>query len=389
MFEPVRAFCQRRSIALSSSEISVATIAEVFGVTASTICRWRKEGIPKAFSNNPKFSTTCSDGAPVPSSTGYSTTPIPNEKAIQNSRVGRPRKLTDAQLAELEALLSMGATAHGWPNELWTTKRMAELIRRHFKITCRPNAAWAIVTKYLKWTAQRPVQRLKSADEDETNRWLEEDFPQIVKRADRRGAHLVFLDESGFMLAPVIRRTYAPRGRTPVCKIADPHGKISVIGAMTISPQRGHFGFHFDMLQNNANYCGATVVPFLERLYRQMRGPLTILWDAIPIHRADPVARFLHKHRTIVPEVIPRYAPDLNPVDKVWFYVKYDRIPNFAPRQLSDLRARIRHEFHRLQQRPATLKSLYNLTRLSCEFRNDHECSLTPSPGHERQVPSV
>jgi transposase len=334
--ETVRGFCQRRSIELSTSEIPVATVAEVLGVTAPTIYRWRNEGVPNE---------------------------SPNQKPVG----GRPRKLTDAQLQELETLLSQGATAYGWPNELWTTKRMAEVIRRHFNVTCRPNQAWTIVTKYLKWTAQRPIQRLKTADEDETNRWLEEDYPQIVERADRRGAHLVFLDESGFMLAPVIRRTYAPRGHTPVCKVADPHGKISVISAMTISPRRRHFGLYFDLLYDRGNYRGETVVPFLELLRHRLRGPMTILWDAIPIHRARPVTRFLHQHRAIVPELLPRYAPDLNPVDKVWFYVKYDRLPNFAPPRLSDLRVQVKRELHRLQQRPEVLKSLFQMTRLSCD----------------------
>jgi len=334
--ETVRGFCQRRSIELSTGEIPVATVAEVFGVTVPTIYRWRNEGVP-------------------------------NEKPNQKSVGGRPRKLTDAQLQELETLLSKGATAYGWPNELWTTKRMAEVIRRHFNVTCRPNQAWTIVTKYLGWTAQRPIQRLKTADEDETNRWLEEDYPQIVKRADRRGAHLVFLDESGFMLAPVIRRTYAPRGCTPVCKVADLHGKISVISAMTISPRRKHFGLYFDLLYDRGNYRGETVVPFLESLRHRLRGPMTILWDAIPIHRAKPVIHFLHQHREIVPELLPRYAPDLNPVDKVWFYVKYDRLPNFAPPRLSDLRVQVKRELHWLQQRPKVLKSLFQMTRLSCD----------------------
>src|SRR5712671_4984660 len=93
-----------------------------------------------------------------------------------------------------------------------------------------PNQAWMIVTKYLGWTAQRPIQQLRAADDDEIHRWIEEDFPRIVNRANQRGAHLVFTDEAGFMLAPVIRRTYAPKGNSPVCKVADPHGKISVIG---------------------------------------------------------------------------------------------------------------------------------------------------------------
>jgi transposase len=334
--DAVRAFCQRRSIELSDSEIPVATVAAVLGVTTSTICRWRKDGMQ--------------DGKPAKKSVG-----------------GRPRKLTHAQLNELAVLLSEGATAHGWPNELWTTKRMAEVIRRHFNVTCHPNQAWTIVTKYLGWTSQRPIQQLRAADEDETRRWLEEDYPRIVERANRRSAHLVFLDESGFMLAPVTRRTYAPRGHPPVIKVADPHGKLSVIGAMTISPQRRHFGFCFDMLNDSANYRGETVVPFLEKIRRKIRGPITLLWDAIPIHRAGPVMHFLHSHRRIVSELFPRYAPDLNPVDKIWFYVKFDCLPNFAPRGLSDLRDHVRREFHRLQHHPEVLKSLFQMTRL--DFR--------------------
>jgi transposase len=336
VFKAIHTFCKRRSIELSTSIIPTATVAEVFGVAASTVCRWRKDGLPEGES--------------------------------AQSVKGRPRKLTDIQLDELAALLSKGATAHGWPNDLWTTKRIAEVIRRQFKVTCNPNHAWLVVTKYLGWTSQRPIQQLRAADEDETQRWLEEDYPRIAERANRRGAHLVFLDESGFMLAPVIRRTYAPRGHPPVCKVADPHGKISVIGAMTIAPHGRRFGFYFDLLDDNANYRGETVVPFIETIYRKIRGPLTIIWDAIPIHRAGPVTRFLNTHRAIVSELFPRYAPDLNPVDKIWFYVKFDRLPNFAPARLSDLRHRIQAEFYRLQRHPHVLTSLFHLTKLSPDF---------------------
>ena len=41
-------------------------------------------------------------------------------------------------------------------------------------------------------------------------------MPRIIKEAGDRKAHLVFLDESGFQLTPVVRRTYAPRGKTPI-----------------------------------------------------------------------------------------------------------------------------------------------------------------------------
>jgi transposase len=338
-------FCKCRSIELSAAEIPLATIADVFGVTTSTICRWRNEGMP-------------------------------DEKSVHKDVGGRPRKLTDTQLGELATLLSQGATAHGWPNELWTTKRMATLIRKRFSVTCSPQHAWIIVTKYLGWSSQRPIQQLRAGDEVETKRWLVEDFPRIVERARARGAHLVFLDEAGFMLAPTNRRTYAPRGHTPVYKIGNPHGRISVIGAMTISPRQRHFGLYFHMLDDNANFRGETIVPFLDELRRKVRGPLTILWDAIPIHRAVPVTDFLHKHRTIVPELFPRYAPNLNPVDKIWFYVKFSRLPNFAPPCLSVLRRSVNRELHRLKQHPEVLKSFFELTKLPCQRSDETFSSL-------------
>ena len=358
MPETARTFCRRRSIELKNSPIPTAMVADVLGVTTASVSRWRKL-------NN----SVC--------------------KSAGTSRGGRPRKLTDKQLDELAQLLSKGATAHGWPNDLWTTKRMAEVIRRRFNVTCRPNQAWTIVTKYLGWTSQRPIQQLRAADDDEINRWVEEDYPRIVERANRRGAHLVFVDESGFMLAPVVRRTYAPRGHPPVCKVADPHGKISVIGAMTISPKRNHFAFYFDLLDDNANYRGETVVPFIHKIHRTVRGPLAVVWDAIPIHRAGPVTHFLNKHQKIVSEPFPRYAPDLNPVDKIWFYLKFDCLPNFAPPSLSSLRTQLIRQLSRLQRRPNVLESLFHLTRLACDSRTELESQKKLSWNRGAQVPRI
>src|SRR5439155_25159708 len=69
----------------------------------------------------------------------------------------------------------------------------------------------------------------------------------ILHRAGKRHAYIVFVDESGFMLAPLPRRTWAPRGCTPIIKIPEPHRRIPVIGAITISPQRRHFSFYFQL----------------------------------------------------------------------------------------------------------------------------------------------
>lgn len=187
----------------------------------------------------------------------------------------------------------------------------------------------------------------------------------ILNRARRRHAHIVFVDEAGFMLGPIVRRTWAPKGCTPILRIADPHYRISVIGAISISPKYKRFCFYFDLLADNANFRGPSLVEFIDSLRQKIRGPITLLWDEIPIHRALVVLHFLHKHRTIVVEEFPPYAPELNPVDYVWSYVKYARLANNCPPSLDVLRNQITVEFRQLQNRPDLLRSFFNHTGLS------------------------
>ena len=179
----------------------------------------------------------------------------------------------------------------------------------------------------------------------EIERWLTEEYPRILARAARRRAYLAFIDETGFMLSPTLRRTYAPRGKQPVIRTGDPHARISVIGAMTISPKQHHFSFQFHLAEENVNFHGCSIVPFVDTVYRTLAGPLTIIWDGIRIHSAKPLADYLFRHRDIVVESFPAGASEVNPADKVWGYVKFGRLPNYAPPGLKSLRGRIRREF--------------------------------------------
>jgi hypothetical protein len=199
--------------------------------------------------------------------------------------------------------------------------------------------------------------------------WVSEHFPLILKSAAERGAHIVFVDEAGFMLEPVVRRTLAPRGKTPRLRIADPHGRISVIGAIAVSPDRKSVGFTYEMLEDNANYQGQTVARFLRSLRANLPGPLTLIWDKIPIHRGEPVQDLIGE-TDLVSEPFPLHAPELNPVDRVWGYVKYHRIPNFAPPDLGVLRSTLTVELDRVGGMPDLLKALIGSTGLPLAFHN-------------------
>ena len=118
-------------------------------------------------------------------------------------------------------------------------------------------------------------------------------------------------------------------------------------------------------MEDNANFHGNSVVEFIDEIRRKIPKPIILLWDAIPIHRAKPVGDYLAKHPRIVAEPFPPYAPELNPVDNVWSYVKYARLPNYTLPDLRELRRRIAAEFRRLRKRPDLLKSFFNRTRLT------------------------
>jgi len=198
----------------------------------------------------------------------------------------------------------------------------------------------------------------------------------IVERARKRHAYIVFVDEAGFMLAPLLRRTWAPRGCTPIVKISEPHGRISVIAAITISPERRHFSLYFQRSVDNANFRAKSVVHFIEDVRHKVRGPITLLWDRIPIHRAESVTDYFARHRRLVVEEFPPYAPELNPVDNVWSYVKYNRLANYSPRNLDELRERITAEFYRLQNRPDLLRSFFKHTGLSLDPIYPDDCEV-------------
>jgi transposase len=168
----------------------------------------------------------------------------------------------------------------------------------------------------------------------------------------------VFLDESGFMLTPTVRRTLAPRGQTPILKRWDRRDRISAISAVTVSPRRRRLGLYSRLLPDDANAHGEDTVAFLKQLRRHLPGPMTVLWDRSNIHDRSRVVRaYLAGHPEIKTEKFPGYAPETNPDELVWQHTKHGRLANFTPEGTAELRSVLVAEFSRLHRRPALLSA--------------------------------
>jgi len=133
---------------------------------------------------------------------------------------------------------------------------------------------------------------------------------------------LVFLDESGFLLIPNVRRTWAPRGKTPILYHRCRREKISAISAVTVSPRRQQLGLYVHF--HRSNITQTEVAIFLRDLLRHLRGHVVVVWDGGSIHKGDEVERLRHRHPRLHCEPFPGYAPELNPDEWVWRHLKHE-----------------------------------------------------------------
>jgi transposase len=289
---------RRHAVSLIHQGESPTTVARMLGVHRVTLYHWlRKEQEPDGLAARPRH--------------------------------GQQPRLTDAQLQQLEQLLLQGAKAHGWPNDLWTCRRIAELIRRRFGVAYHPDHVGRFLHTRLRWSCQKPQRRARERDDAEIDFWQRCEFPRILREAQQRGAHLAFLDESGFFLLAGVRRTWGPQGQTPILPAWDRRDRISVISAITVSPVRQRLNLCFRLLPTNCNAKATDVVDFLGLLKETLGGPLTVLWDRHGIHRkAGVVQAYLAKHPEIVTEDFPGYAPELNPDEQVWNWTKNGPLAN-------------------------------------------------------------
>lgn len=94
---------------------------------------------------------------------------------------GRPPGLTLEQKQELEQTLQAGPLAAGFPTDLWTLARVAQVIERHFGVKYHPGHVWKIL-RDLNWSPQKPERRARERDEEAIQQWRKEDWPRIKKK---------------------------------------------------------------------------------------------------------------------------------------------------------------------------------------------------------------
>jgi len=147
---------RRRAIQLLEEGKGLSATARAVGASLSSLQRWRRIYQKKGFE-------------------GLRPRPTP----------GRPPQLSPSQRRRLVRLLQRGPLAFGYATELWTLKRVAELIERELHVLYHPGHVWRVLLS-LGWSCQKPERRARERDEGAIERWRRRRWPHIKKRQEGR-----------------------------------------------------------------------------------------------------------------------------------------------------------------------------------------------------------
>jgi transposase len=283
------------------------------------------------------------------------------EALRSRSSPGHPPKLTAAQKCSIPEFLWHGPEAYGFRGDVWTCARVARVIEEEFGVRYHKDHVGRLL-KELRWTPQVPIKRAIQRDEAAIERWRDEVWPELRRRARREHRTLVFEDESGFYLLPGVVRTYAPAGLTPVLREKQTRDHLSVMGGMT--PEGKVY-----TLARQESLNGLHSIEFLVHLGHVAGGRLLVIWDGSPIHRRAEVQEFVAGTRGGVwLEALPGYAPDLNPWDEGgWHHLKNVELRNRVCLDLEQLHEEFHLAVGRLRRKHHLVRSFFAQAGLRVE----------------------
>jgi transposase len=201
------------------------------------------------------------------------------------------------------------------PFALWTAGVVRELIRRRLG----KHLGLSTVQLYLlKWgfTPQKPLLRATQCSDAAIQRWLEQEYPKIARRAKREKALIYWGDETGVSNQDQVGRGYAPKGQTPVPRDEGPRACLrrtaKKLSTSMISAVNNRGLMRFMCFKGALN--AGRFISFLSRLIKGASRKIFLIVDNLRVHHAVKVSQWVAAHKDEIELFfLPPYAPEHNP----------------------------------------------------------------------------
>jgi transposase len=277
--------------------------------------------------------------------------------ALPGDRTGRPvgtgRTLPDEQARRLQDLIDHNSPEKlGIASPLWSRRAVQDLIRNEYGISMPVRT----VGEYLRrwgYTAKKPRRHARDQDPNEVDRWLNETYPELVRRAGEGGADILWCDETGVAADAYPGFGYARGGRRATLEVPKPHLRINLVSAIS---NEGSLRF----MTHKGSMNGALFIVFLGRLLRGATRKISLIVDRLKAHDTAEVRRWLAEHKDKIELVpLPTYSPELNADE----YLNNDMKGNVKalglPRDKEELRSLIQTFMRKLLHLPDHVTSYF------------------------------
>ena len=275
------------------------------------------------------------------------------EALVEKIAQGPEPKLTDPQRQQVRRwILGKDPRQHGFDFGLWTRRIVQTLIKEKMAISLCLTSVGRLLAS-LEITPQKPLRRAYERDPVAVGRWQTQVYPELKKKAKKLGARIFFLDEAGFQSDPPLGRTYGLKGHTPVVKSSGQRQSINVISAVNAA---GAFWAATYTGKLNAE----AFVTFLRDFMKGQRTKVFLVVDGHPAHKANLVKAYVAELQgRLELYFLPPYAPDLNPDEFVWNYMKNTGVSKKPLKKNESLRERVEADLVAISQNKSLVASFF------------------------------
>ena len=251
---------------------------------------------------------------------------------------------------------------HGFDFGLWTRRIVQTLIQEKMGVELCLTSVGKLLAS-LDITPQKPLRGAYERNPAAVELWQRESYPKLRKRAKRLGALIFFLDEAGFQSAPPLGRTYGLKGHTPIVASSGQRQSINVISAVNAS---GAFWAATYTGKLNAE----SFVEFLRDFMKGQRRKVMLVVDGHPAHKAKLVKEYIAGlSGRLELHFLPPYAPDLNPDEFVWNYMKGTGVSKRPLKKNESLRKRVEQDLNAIHNDKVLVASFFSAE--SVAYAND------------------
>ena len=241
---------------------------------------------------------------------------------------------------------------YGFDFGLWTRKIVAAMIAEKFKVSLGLTAVGRLLAE-LDITPQKPLRRAYERDPKAILEWKEEVYPRLKARAKRLGAKIFFLDEAGVRSDQVLGKTWGPKGQTPEVPTSGKRQSINAISAVNILG-----GFWWKTYSGRFN---ATLFLALMRSFMKNRKKVFLVLDGHPVHGAKMIREYVTSLKgRLELHFLPGYAPELNPDEFVWNYLKNEGAAKKPLKKNESLKERVRKDLAMIKRHTALVRSFFH-----------------------------